>query len=464
MTAPPLKRSRWILLALALAGLLAVACGSYLYLRAAAVPDPPDAPEGVEPGVREAVRVARDAVSRSPRSAKAWGNLAETFLANELDDEGAFCAAVAERFDPRDPRWPYFRGGVLLNRGDREGALAHLRRAAEADEVAGQGGGAPALLFAEVLLGLGELDQAETQLRRVRDDRPDDVRARYDLGLLAAVRGDDRAARDQFLGCLDSPFTRRKARISLAAVCQRLDDGAAAGRFRAEAHLLPPDAEWQNPLLFAYLGLSVKKRRRYELAERLEAQGRFLEAARALEPLTASDPQDALAWLTMGKALAQAGQGQAAEASLRRALELAPHKVQARHYLGLHLFAQGEDAAARGETAIARKRFEESAELARGALAIKPDYGVAHFTLGLTLRRLGHRAEGLAALRMAVRCSPEHGEIHYRLGEALADDGLPEARERLERALLLAPPGAHWARRAKELLARLAKGSPTEAP
>src|SRR5262249_38708898 len=98
-------------------------------------------------------------------------------------------------------------------------------------------------------------------------------------------------------------------------------------------------------------------------------------------------------------------------------------------------------------------------DLARQALALKPDYGFAHMTLGLSLKRLGQRAEAVDALRQAVRCTPEYAELHFYLGEALAEDGqTSEARRRLEQALRLAEPDAPWRQAARTCLDSLPGG------
>ena len=102
----------------------------------------------------------------------------------------------------------------------------------------------------------------------------------------------------------------------------------------------------------------------------------------------------------------------------------------------------------------ARTMFEDAVIEARKALAVKPDYGYALMSLGLSLKHLGRRAEALAALRQAVECSPEYSELHLYLGEALAEDGqISEARRHIEQAILLSTPNDAQARAA---LARLA--------
>jgi Flp pilus assembly protein TadD len=414
----------------------------------------------LEPAVVTAVNVIREQVLKDPHSARAWGDLGEVFLANELEEESSICFAEAERLDPANPRWPYFQSGPLLNRGDREGALIYLLRAVERYEVEGEADPAPRLRLAETLLFLGRLDEAEAHLRLVLKRKPEEPRVHFDLGLLAIAREDWKTAQDHLVRSLASPSCQQKARVQLAAVCSRLGDVASADEFHTQADRLPADRDWVDPFITEYLHFAVKKRTRYKLAEQLEAAGRFRESAAVLRPLAADFPDDYLPQMTLGKILAQTGDFGGAEAALRKALHLAPDKVQPHYYLSLLLFKKGEEAARDGDSGRARaeKLFREAASLARDALAIKPDYGFAHMALGLSLKHLGERTEALASLRQAVRCNPEFAELHFQLGETLAEDGQgAEARPRLEQAIRLAPPGAPWRKSAETRLAELQK-------
>jgi tetratricopeptide (TPR) repeat protein len=435
-----------------------------VYLSRAAPPAPPEAPaETADPDVVAAVGSVRQQVVKEPSSAAAWGRLGEVFLANELEDQARLCFLEAERLAPANPRWPYFQAGTLLNTGDREAAVPLLQKAVRCCDAAKESNTAPRLLLAETLLTLGRLEEAEEPIRDALRRQPEDPRANFDMGLLADSRQDWERARDHLRRCLGSPLTRQRARARLAAVEQALGDGAEADRLRAEAEGLPRDGDWIDPFTTEYLAWSVKTRRRYQLAENLEAAGRFADAADVLRPLAAQHPDDDLAQLTLGKVLAQMGRSREAERALRQALRLAPHKVQTHYYLSLLLFQQGEQLRRTEEgRPRADERFREAAELARQALALKPDYGFAHLALGLSLKQLGDRGGALAALRQAVRCNPEYGELHFRLGEMLADDGpAAEARSQLEQALLLAPPDAGWRQTARARLEALPKAGAT---
>jgi tetratricopeptide (TPR) repeat protein len=420
-------------------------------------PAPPEVKsDGIEPAVAALVQKKRDRVLKEPRSATAWGELGEVLLANELADESDVCFAEAEYLDAGDSRWPYYHGGNLLNRGDRDDALPYLRKAVERCEARKETNGAPRLLLAETLLFLGRLDEAEEQFRRALDRDAEDPRAQLGMGLLAAARHDWGTSRDHLLHCLGNPLAQQKASVQLAAVCERLGDAADADKFRAQAERLPKDLDWVDPFITEYLGWAMKKKSRYRRADSLEAAGRFAEAANVVRPMTEDYPDDYVTHLTLAKYLGQLGDFRGAERSLRTALRLAPDKVQNHYYLSLVLLKEGEELSPKDDKdrSRAKELFRQAADLARQALALKPDYGFAHMSLGLALKHLNQPAEALAALRQAVRCNPEIGELHFHLGEALAEAGdQSEASRQWKLALQFAPPSAAWRQTALDHLA-----------
>ena len=450
MTARP---RRWLLGAL----LLLVLAGVVVYYyRTRPVPPVPPGEDlaGLEPAVREAVDSARRGVLAEPRSADAWGKLGETLLANELDTLSARCFAEAERLDPEEGRWPYYQGGTLINQGESNAALPYLRRAVERCDTTLT---APLHLLGETLMSLGHLDEAEAQFREALRRKPDEPRARYNLGLVAVARQDWQVARDAFSACLADPACRQKARFQLAAVLARLNEPAKANEFLDQTRRMPKDLEWPDPLVAEYLQRAVKKRERYRRVEQLEAAGRYRDAVAVLVPMTEQFPDDALPHLTLGKMLGQTGDYARAEVALRKAMRLDPDTVQPLYFTSLVLYLQGEALAKDKRTEErAQACFREAAELARNALRLQPDYGFAHMSLGLALKRQGRPAEAIDALRKAVRCNPELAEIHYYLGETLAEQGHgAEARTQLDAALRLAEPHVAWRKAAEERLGKL---------
>jgi tetratricopeptide (TPR) repeat protein len=437
--------NRWRpwLAGLAIVMLAAAALGIYLWPRATPVPDIPL--DGQEPEVAKVINAAHEETVQQPRSADAWGKLGRVLVANEFQvDIALACFQEAERLDPGNPRWPYFASGLLsVDKGLPQQALPKLERAVALGEGNIEAPSAPRLRLAETLLQLGQDEQARGQYLTVLRADPDNPRAHFGLGQIAAAAGDWQDSRTHLEACLSSPEARQKASVQLATVCERLGDKENAAKYATFAARMPKDFDWTDPYVVEHTQYAVRKRDRYKAVEGLEAQGQFGEAASLLARLVADNPDDYLPHLMLGRVLPQMGQLDKAEEHLLAAKRLSPDKIQVHYLLSLVYFHQGETITRQknGDPQRAQAFFEKAAQAAREVLAHKPDYGFAHMSLGLALKQLGQPEESLAELREAVHCNPEYADNHLFLGEALAASGdTAQARRHLEQAQLLANP------------------------
>jgi tetratricopeptide (TPR) repeat protein len=406
------------------------------------------------------VEQARLKIRQDPYSGAAWGHLGKLLRAAGYDEPALRCFAEAEQLDPRNPRWPYLQGDALA-RPDPDAALPHLRRAVD---LCGDGNAqtvAPRLRLAQVLLAAGDGDGAEVQLRRALEAEPDNPAAYLYLGILAADRDDLEASRKYLLRCLHSPWTRQHACVQLAAVCHRLGDARAAAEFSRKAATLPRDTHWPDPFVMEYAQLDVGRASRFRIIERLESQGRFADAVLQLREL-ADQHQDYITYATLGKDLAQAGNGSEAEQALRAAIQLAPENAQAYYLLAR---VQWGRAGQERDQAKAQEVFAAAAGNARQALQRRPDHALAHLVLGMAEKSLGKRDLALASLQKAVRCGPELSDPHLYLGEMLSEDGhTDEARRQLEQAVQLAAPDDPRPRAALERLRGAGKKTEDRGP
>ena len=184
----------------------------------------------------------------------------------------------------------------------------------------------------------------------------------------------------------------------------------------------------------------------------MESQGRLPEAAALLRE-TADDYADERSYVRLGVVLTKLEDFAEAERALRSASAAAPHSIDAYYYLSVAQYKEGEHLQKSGDGKAADAKFREAVEAARKATEIKPDHALAYLYQGYALRRLGRRAEAIDSFRTALRCRPEVPDIELALGEALAEDGKrDEAVAHLQRAGQLADAGDP---RPREALARV---------
>ncbi len=160
------------------------------------------------------------------------------------------------------------------------------------------------------------------------------------------------------------------------------------------------------------------------LAVALGKQGK--NALDALTRAVQCLPDDAVAHLNLGNALARLGRLEEAHAGFRQALAIRPDFAEAHNNLGELLLESG--------------RAPEALASCRRAVEIRPDFAEAHAALGRTLRRLARVDEAIASFRRALEIKPRFTETWVSLGNALRSVGrLDEAVAAYRQALLVDP-------------------------
>jgi tetratricopeptide (TPR) repeat protein len=433
-----MTRRLWLLLAmLALCSALGVSL--FYGWRWYAAPPPPEPPDvnlaGAEPLVAHVIQKALAAVRDKPYSAETWGRLSLVLRAHGYVDEAYVCFIQAERFDPNDPRWPYFQGHYLRF-SQPDAALCRVERAVALCDEHAPDKVAPRLVLAEMLLDKGRIAEAETQLQKVLQRDPSNQRAAYDLGLAAFARDDTTECLRYLTPLAESPAARKKVATQLAMVYLRQEDADKAAEFNRKARDLPADQAWFDPYLAEYKALDVGHYGRLMKVDEMgQDEGSLPERLRLLNQLIEDFPEDHYVRLALGITLLNAGDYDAAERVARDTGLQGPDKMQAQYFLSVVLFRQAETL--RGDKA--RAKYRQALEAAERALEFKSDHGQARLMRGKSLRQLGERAEALAELRRAVLDRPDLAETHLVLGQTLADAGLDgEALAELQTAMTMA--------------------------
>jgi tetratricopeptide (TPR) repeat protein len=398
------RRRRIFWLSFALVA-LAIATAYPLWRRGTTPRPPALAKSGLDRVVGALLDKTVAEVRASPRSGAAWGKLGMVLQNYDFKREARYCFAQAERFDPRQPRWPYFQGVLLASRDSRQ-AIDHLQRATE---LGGDQPDAPRLRLAQLLAEQGRLDDAERQFKELLRTQPNHAPALLGLARLSQARGQSEESTAYLRRCLTDHHTARSAYTLLAATQQRLANAAAAQTASRLAATLPPDEPWPDPFALEASRFYVGRQAWRDQAEQLLKQGRRDEAGLLISRLVTEYPDAAEGWLLLGRLRVVQKECPAAEQALRRVLAIDPTSVNGCVQLGAALLCQ--------------ERYAEAAEVFQKAIHYKPDLDAAHFNLGYALAREGQGEAAIHSFREAIRCNPGFVDAYITLADLLSQVG-----------------------------------------
>lgn len=307
----------------------------------------------------EAVRLARAAVARRPRSHTAHAELGRALLAAGRSDEAARALATAVKLRPDD--WRHLRAL----------GLAQQRR--------------------------GRWDEAERCLGEVFRRHPDVPERSWDLGVLCAARGEHAAAVEHFRRALKLDPSSDRLRAGLVASLLELRRFDEAERVAEVGCRREPKSA---PALLAH-GEVLIARGRYEQAARRLEEARRLDgnspdilyqlgvarlhaddlagAERCFQDVLALRPRHALAHFQLGNVRFLYEQYEQAERRFLECARLAPDFPDAHHNLGAVRYCLG--------------RFDEAVDAYGEALRLKPDQADWHYNLAQLLWELGRHRE-----------------------------------------------------------------------
>lgn len=395
---PASRRFLWRglgLVALLAMGLLGLAWGRGWF-----APAPREIPGNLTEGDAEvvaAIRKARTAVVKEPKSATAWGKLGQVLQVHNFLDYALAAYAEAARLEPRNPNWPYFRASIFLVRATPADAISELERAAERgglDEL-------PRLRLGELFIGQGRFDEADEILRKVLEARPNDPRAHL---LMAQVA----IARQAWAECLrhletvaDAPPAQKQVCALRLLAYGRLGDTAGLKREQGRLAKLPDDPAWPDPLLDDLTRFQVGVLPRLTKALTLLQQGQTQEAVAILHEAVRDYPDSDIAYGALGRCMALRGNYAEAEEALRKSLELAPDSADIWSVLA--------------EVRVKRRDLQGTLKCLREVIRLKPTDAQAHYKVGLIKVETGDRAGAIEAFRQAIRYRPDYREARQEL-------------------------------------------------
>ena len=349
---------------------------------------------------------------------------------------------VAERSEPHEPSFPFYRGITKLGLGQYQEAIGTFQGIL--DEHATH-------LAARVALGLTHLKRnrllhARKELELAIETDPEDPVAHYYLGHAALGQRDLSRAIRAYHSAVNLDRAFLEARYALGR-CFRLagDIGNAARVYRElatddptpfEAHLrlanlhkfssdrnaiqLLHDRESRAPSTMS----ALEWRARLETLERNSKHYGGLalsELAKALQ----LRPADVELKRQVSEVLRRAGELERAEAYFRWLSDHRPEEWLRLYRLGTIL--------------IQREDYVEAIRVLEQAIRVAPTEGDAYAALGLAFLRTGSQGDAIEALELGTVYAPFNPALHTNLGVAYAEAGeLDRAETAFERSLELA--------------------------
>jgi tetratricopeptide (TPR) repeat protein len=440
------RRRRWrrVILTCLLGITLGIGAGfGYFYwqtaasLRAALPKWPPQEEDALDPLVAKAIEAEREKVLLHPFASAVWGRLGMVYYAHEYEADAALCFIQAEKLDPKEPRWQYLHGLILIH-SDHDAGIQKIERAANLCDETNL---VPRVRLGELQLQVGHLDQAEQQFQAVIQKDQGNARAHLGLARVCAHRGDLDKSIEHVQFSVNAPIGQRGSHDLLAELYQRRGD-----KERVEEHRKAADRvqrrQWPDPFVDEAKRLQTGLQRFLEIAGALLHENRIPDALKLLQTTTQQYPKSERAWILMAKAHAREKDWSAAEQSVSRALRQSPDYVEGLYVLGVILFEKGDCRAA--------------VEPFSKAIELKPDSAESYYLLGLCQAKINERQGAIDAFEMALRCQPSMPQAHRALGEELAAAGRPlEALIHLQAALRLKPNDAQAKNLIRKSVARV---------
>jgi Flp pilus assembly protein TadD len=169
------------------------------------------------------------------------------------------------------------------------------------------------------------------------------------------------------------------------------------------------------------------KEKGWEEARKHLADGRAAEAKTAFEELLKKYPQEADLHLFLGISLLRLREPRAAEAAVRKALEVNPKHAEARTLLGWI------DSEIHGDFDAAIEDYAKVVEL-------RPDLPEAYNNLGVAQKRKGDLVKASESFEKALEIKPDYGAAISNRGWVFAEQQRwSEARRDFEKALAINP-------------------------
>lgn len=278
--------------------------------------------------------------------------------------------------------------------------------------------------YARVLVQTGDLTNARQQFGMLAEMSPDDYETLYSMALLDLELESLSSAKRILTRLLGVNYRPNDARFYLAYIAEnegnareaiehykqvRLDSNNFVAAQRQAIRLLIENENFDEAHEWAVTVSEGNPRLQVLLTtvetDALMAEGHLDRAQTLLDETVALYPTDTDLLFARSLVSERKGDMAAAEADLRRIIELQPEDARALNHLGYTLADRTD-------------RYEEALALLERAIAVSPDDPAIIDSLAWAQYKVGRYEEALANLQRAYAVFPDH-EVASHLGEVL---------------------------------------------
>lgn len=369
--------------------------------------------------VAEVIHESRAVLVSHPDSAESWGDYGLVLAAHEFTNDALLCLAHAADLEPRDPRWPYFRGHLIQTRQPR---LAATEFARAAEQTTPDHAAFALTRAAESYLMAEDVAAAQGAIEKAIAESPNHPQAAFVAARVAFARSDWPMAKEAVERANQLHPKHRDVLELYSQLLRKLGDRDRANELAAAANQLGANERaWPDPWLGQLHERRVDPHWRLHQAQKAQRAGDFDRARQLLTPLVTRHPDDPQFALSLARLEYNAGHLSESISVCSTALLQHPNSAE--------LFA------VRGSCWILKEAWAQACDDLQRATRLSPHRSTYWVDMAFALRQSQRYEDAENACLKAIKLDPnllaaQIERIHLRL-----DQGQQDAAQQLFKSL-----------------------------
>ena len=351
----------------------------------------------MEAAVAQLIDMTRARLEKNLNSAEAWGRLGMVSHAHGLLQPAIVCYQQAAKQDSTDYRWPYLAATALRN-SNRTDAIAYYAEALKLksnDHVL-------AVTYADTLIRNGQYEDAQVLYKAALPINEAQSFALIGLARIAYIDNDLVAAQTHLQNARQIDPNDREIYTLLAQVHMGLGNEEAAKESEWLARTYPHAKVLDAPIIEAMHSFAETADAFVARGKRKTELGDYRGAESAFRQVLARRPGLAFDYGNLANVLARQGLYAEALDYFERGLKINSNDVEMLSNQSLALMANGQ--------------LDHAGKKLLKAIELDPNYGHAHFNLGVLRYRQHNYGEALEHFSNAVSADPALTQTYLNLG------------------------------------------------